>query len=291
MTGKGATWHENQLIPISRHGRLEEVYWTYSYGPIDDDTSVPLVSAESWWCAPRRPSRCSPSSACGPPRGAGVHCSTRRPASCASSTAPSTASNTPTRAYYDLIGHRDIMGRTLVDALPEVVPQGFVELLDRVYATGETYSVHGLRPSCCRQAPTMLPSGSATWDFVFQPIRDAGRRSPVFSSRAPMVTDRVLNDTALGPIVKARFRALGGAAAGSTQIGARTSSWRSSPTSLRNPLAPVRNAARVLRAETADAHECGEWATTVIDRQISGHVRTARRLLECVANQSAVRSH
>ena len=42
MTGRGATWHENQLIPISRHGRLEEVYWTYSYGPVDDDTALPF---------------------------------------------------------------------------------------------------------------------------------------------------------------------------------------------------------------------------------------------------------
>ena len=32
----GATWHENALVPITRNGRLEQVYWTYSYGPIDD---------------------------------------------------------------------------------------------------------------------------------------------------------------------------------------------------------------------------------------------------------------
>jgi len=36
MKGEGATWHENQLIPILRRGSLEDVYWTYSYGPIDD---------------------------------------------------------------------------------------------------------------------------------------------------------------------------------------------------------------------------------------------------------------
>ena len=36
MAGDGATWHENQLVPITRHGRREDVYWTYSYGPIDD---------------------------------------------------------------------------------------------------------------------------------------------------------------------------------------------------------------------------------------------------------------
>ncbi len=37
MRGEGATWHENQLVPITRHGRLEEVYWTYSYSPIDEE--------------------------------------------------------------------------------------------------------------------------------------------------------------------------------------------------------------------------------------------------------------
>ena len=34
MTGGGATWHENQLIPITRNGQQEDVYWTYSYSPI-----------------------------------------------------------------------------------------------------------------------------------------------------------------------------------------------------------------------------------------------------------------
>ena len=39
MAGRGATWHENQLLPITRNGRREEVYWTYSYGPIDDEAA------------------------------------------------------------------------------------------------------------------------------------------------------------------------------------------------------------------------------------------------------------
>jgi PAS domain S-box-containing protein len=39
MAGRGATWHENQLVPITRHGHREDVYWTYSYGPIDDESA------------------------------------------------------------------------------------------------------------------------------------------------------------------------------------------------------------------------------------------------------------
>ncbi|HEU4885725.1 MAG TPA: ATP-binding protein [Longimicrobium sp.] len=41
MTTGEATWHENQLVAIERNGRMEEVYWTYSYSPVrDDDGSV-----------------------------------------------------------------------------------------------------------------------------------------------------------------------------------------------------------------------------------------------------------
>jgi len=29
-----STWHTNQLVPIHRNGRLEEVFWTYSYSPV-----------------------------------------------------------------------------------------------------------------------------------------------------------------------------------------------------------------------------------------------------------------
>lgn len=28
-----STWHEDQLVPIMRHGRMQDVYWTYSYSP------------------------------------------------------------------------------------------------------------------------------------------------------------------------------------------------------------------------------------------------------------------
>jgi PAS domain S-box-containing protein len=40
MSGGGATWNENQLVPVTRHGRLEQVYWTYGYSPIDEDDRI-----------------------------------------------------------------------------------------------------------------------------------------------------------------------------------------------------------------------------------------------------------
>jgi PAS domain S-box-containing protein len=41
--------------------------------------------------------------------------------------------------YYDLVGNRQLIGKTVREALPEIVGQGFYELLDKVYNTGETF--------------------------------------------------------------------------------------------------------------------------------------------------------
>jgi PAS domain S-box-containing protein len=38
MTTGEPTWHEDQFLPIERNGRLEDVWWTYSYSPVRDET-------------------------------------------------------------------------------------------------------------------------------------------------------------------------------------------------------------------------------------------------------------
>jgi hypothetical protein len=37
MTQGRPTWNEDDLVPIERNGRVEEVYWTYGYSPVFDD--------------------------------------------------------------------------------------------------------------------------------------------------------------------------------------------------------------------------------------------------------------
>jgi hypothetical protein len=38
LSGRGATWNEDHLVPVTRYGRREDVWWTYSFSPIDDET-------------------------------------------------------------------------------------------------------------------------------------------------------------------------------------------------------------------------------------------------------------
>ena len=42
-------------------------------------------------------------------------------------------------AYYQLIGHREIIGHELAKVLPEVIEQGFLDKLDKVFSTGEVF--------------------------------------------------------------------------------------------------------------------------------------------------------
>jgi PAS domain S-box-containing protein len=41
LTEETATWHEDELVPIYRNGQLEEVYWTFSYSPVYNESGKP----------------------------------------------------------------------------------------------------------------------------------------------------------------------------------------------------------------------------------------------------------
>ncbi|MEJ7805577.1 MAG: ATP-binding protein [Telluria sp.] len=40
MAGGAATWHRSELIPVTRHGAREDVWWDYGYSPIRDEHGV-----------------------------------------------------------------------------------------------------------------------------------------------------------------------------------------------------------------------------------------------------------
>jgi signal transduction histidine kinase/ActR/RegA family two-component response regulator len=81
--------------------------------------------------------------------------------------------------YLQLVGQRDLMNRPAREALPEVEGQGFFELLDRVYASGETFVGRNMPIRFQRRPGEPLEERFLT--FVYQPIRDEdGRVSGLF---------------------------------------------------------------------------------------------------------------
>jgi len=78
------------------------------------------------------------------------------------------------QAYYRLVGDRELIGKTVRDALPELVNQGFFELLDQVFATGEPYI--GRSIAATLNTRTDVPNATIYIDFVYQPILGADKK-------------------------------------------------------------------------------------------------------------------
>ncbi|MBA3677940.1 MAG: PAS domain-containing protein [Sphingosinicella sp.] len=74
-------------------------------------------------------------------------------------------------SYKQLVGDRDVVGKTVAEALPEIVDQDFVGLLDTVYSTGQPYIGEGIPIRLQRTAGS--PPDLRYIDFIYHPVRDA----------------------------------------------------------------------------------------------------------------------
>ena len=77
-------------------------------------------------------------------------------------------------AYQQLIAHRDVIGKNIREALPEIAGQGQYEILDHVYRTGESFRGHAL-PVMLQRIPGALPE-ERLLDLIYQPVRDGEGR-------------------------------------------------------------------------------------------------------------------
>ena len=177
-------------------------------------------------------------------------------------------------AYEQLVGFRDILGKPVREALPEVSGQGFFELLDQVYATGEPYVGN--------EIPIYLggeeggPPEVRYVNFVYQPLAEHdGSVSGIFVHGFD-VTEQVRARQRMEELVKERERA---------EEALREADRRKNEFlamlghELRNPLAPVRNAIYILRQPGVPQEERAR-ARDIVDRQIAHLTRLVDDLLD-----------
>ncbi len=90
--------------------------------------------------------------------------------------------------YYQLVGHRDLIGKPVSEALPEVVEQGFIALLDQVYRTGEAFI--GKDMSITLQVEPDGPLEERFLDFSYQPLFGEDREVTGILAHGIDLTDR-----------------------------------------------------------------------------------------------------
>ena len=164
MAGQGATWHENALVPITRNGRREDVYWTYSYSPIDDMTAVNGVGGVLVVCTETTEAvRAQQLSRANEERQRLLL--QQMPGFVAVLRGPDHVFEYVNDAYIELSGARDFIGRSVRDAFPELEGQPFFDLLDEVYTAGRAFAAEAI--------PVVLDRGERFVDLLYEPIRDA----------------------------------------------------------------------------------------------------------------------
>ncbi len=167
LCGEGAIWHENQCVPIYRFGELQDVYWTYSYSPIDNPGSPHGVGGVLVTCSETTQQVLAERTLVSE-RERFLQLFDQAPTFLALLQGPDHVFEMANPAYLALVGQRPVVGRKLADALPDAVEQGYLALLDEVYRTGQPYAAAASRYTF--QASAGGPPTERYVDFVYQPI-------------------------------------------------------------------------------------------------------------------------
>lgn len=192
MAGKGATWHVDQLVPVTRHGRREDVWWTYGYSPIDEANGVggvlvvcTDVTAQHVLTDELRRANLRLADEGNRLRSL----FNQAPGFMCLLNGPDHVFELANASYLQLVGQRDLVGKPVREVFPELEGQQFFDLLDNVYKTGEPY--------VGRRLPIGFltgPEGSVDRryvDFVYQPITDASGAVTGIFVEGSDVTDHV----------------------------------------------------------------------------------------------------
>ncbi len=213
MAGQGATWNEDQLVPVTRHGKREDVWWTYGYSPIEDSDGVQGVlvvcndvTAQHLAKAAmervnqelleqirqREQAQLQEAQQFEQREKAEHDLFAQRAAESERLRAlfeqshgfmcilrgPTHIFEFANAAYARLVGERPLIGKTVREALPDIAGQGFYELLDKVYRQGVTFKTVDALVSLRRSAgsePT-----DAYIDLVYHPIMVGGMVTGIF---------------------------------------------------------------------------------------------------------------
>jgi PAS domain S-box-containing protein len=162
--------------------------------------------------------------------------------------------------YLELVGRRDLLGKPIRDALPEIEGQGFFELLDGVYRTGQPFAGQGAPVRIVREAGR-LPE-ERRLDFVYQALRGPGGAVTGIFVQGVDVTERSRAEEALREADRRKDQFLATLAH-----------------ELRNPLAPISNALQVWPLVEHDPTEAARLRE-MMGRQVGQMVRLIDDLLD-----------
>jgi PAS domain S-box-containing protein len=161
---------------MERKGHPEETHFTFSYTPIHDESGevagffCPCVEITEQVLADRRRAQDAERQR---------RLFEQAPGFITILAGPEHVFEFANAAYLQAFGNRDVVGKTVREAFPELGDQGFFQLLDRVYATGERFVADHI-PIRLVLTPGQ-PAEERFLDFIYEPVVDEdGRVTGIF---------------------------------------------------------------------------------------------------------------
>ncbi|APW35905.1 hybrid sensor histidine kinase/response regulator [Rhodoferax koreense] len=185
----GTLSYRDQHLILHRNGRAEPVWMNLDYSPLLDAEGVPAgvlaVVVETT-------AKVEAERLLGGERERLAQLFEQAPSFMAMLRGPQHRIELANPSYLRALDRADVIGRPLAEVLPESVEQGFVALLDEVYATGEAFSAEAFR--FVLEAAPGAPRRETFSDFVAQPIRDRNGAVDGIFIEGVDVTSRVASD-------------------------------------------------------------------------------------------------
>ncbi len=185
---------KDALYPLERSGEIEDVYLTISYSPIRDPEGavggVLATMIETTADVTLRAMQAEREQLHRELDAQRQRLSTafqQAPAFIAMLRGPDHTFEMANPAYRQLVGNRPVVGRTVAEALPEVVGQGFIPILDDAYASGEAF----VGREMIVELDTDHGTEERVLNFVYQPLRDAAGEVEGILVHGVDVTDTV----------------------------------------------------------------------------------------------------
>ncbi|MGK3966087.1 PAS domain-containing protein [Sorangium sp. So ce1667] len=172
---KGETvFFEETMYPLAPHGQVEEYHLTLCYNPVRDESGavggVFVTVFDVTQEVRTRIQRDRALAEAKAERERLYEVFMQVPAIIAVLEGPEHTFTVANPRYIALVGGRDVVGKPLRQALPEVVDQGFLELLDSVRRSGKPYVAHEALVKLDRRGDGTLEE--VYLDFIYQPLKD-----------------------------------------------------------------------------------------------------------------------
>jgi PAS domain S-box-containing protein len=175
----------DQLLMMERNGASEETYWNYSFTPIRDENGD-VVGVFNQGNETTREVLARQMSIAETERLRELF--HQAPGALALLRGPDMIFEFANDAYGDLVGHRNIIGKPVAEALPEIAGSEFTDLLLEVRRSGKAYRADATAVPLFRREGGV--SEVRLLDFVYQPIVNAHGEVADILVQANDVTDR-----------------------------------------------------------------------------------------------------